>query len=654
MSRILRRPMFRGGKVIDSRGTGITSGLMNTPSYATGGRVGFKFGNTYTNLTDLRQVLPYNMTGQEIMDKYNVTFPINPKSLFTAENPQAQNIEETSEGDLFFKDGKPDFKKDTTYFLGQGDTQGTMDKNLDKVQLKLDNKGKPVKDKLGNPVYVGSQKTTLPQEGPKGNGTVPPVVSPEDAIRENAELFKELLGEASKEDIKKARIQDASDYLLKFFAGTQREGATVGSAAADVAEFAVSRDSRTDRAKEAAKKTDQTATALAINDYIAGKRSKEEINKLLAGYAAKAEFAKGDTASQIADFAGKQGYLPGVDIIKTYIRDDKALRGKEIVEFDSTKENVSYTTGDENKVFIDKITKKVFTFNKDGKPIEVLFEGLDLDKYYKKPSSSKLNILKDVKEDFCFLYTGHWLPGAFGEDRKNTATLIKTFLETFKGPGRKKPALVLKCNQVNYSLLDKETIIRQINRIRDMVSGNLPNIYLLHGEMTDEEMNQLNNDPKVKAFVSFTKGEGYGRPLAEAAITGKPVIVSNWSGHTDFINKDYNILIGGGLKDVHKSSANQFLLKESQWFSINTDIASRAMKDIFKNYKKYWEVSRKQTQYLKDNWSFDKMTEKLNSLLPKIEPAPQTQHLKLPNLKKVDSKQEMPKLKLPKLKKIEA
>ena len=268
------------------------------------------------------------------------------------------------------------------------------------------------------------------------------------------------------------------------------------------------------------------------------------------------------------------------------------------------------------------------------KPIEVLFEGLDLDKYYKKPTSSKLNILKDIKEEFCFLHTGHWLPGIFGESRKNTATLIKTFLETFNGPGRKKPALILKCNQVNYSLLDRENLIRQINRIRDMVSGNLPNIYLLHGEMTDEEMNQLNNNPKVKAFISFTKGEGYGRPLAEAAITGKPVITTNWSGHLDFIHPDYNILIGGELKNVHESAANQFLLKESQWFNIDTNIANRAIKDVFKNYKKYWEKSRKQTQYLKNNFSFDKMTEKLNSLLPKIEPAPQMQPLTLPKLKK--------------------
>ena len=303
----------------------------------------------------------------------------------------------------------------------------------------------------------------------------------------------------------------------------------------------------------------------------------------------------------------------------------------------------------------DKNTDQQVGVLKLEKPIEVLFEGLDLEKYYKKPSSSKLNILKDIPEEFCFLYTGHWLPGHFGEDRKNVALLIKTFLETFKGSGRKKPALVLKTNMVNYSLLDRETVIRQINRIRDMVSGNLPNIYLLHGEVTDEEMNKLINDPKIKSFVSFTKGEGYGRPLAEAAITGKPVIVSNWSGQTDFINPEYNILIGGELKQVHESSANDFLLKESHWFNINTDIASRAMKDVFKHYKKYWEKSRKQTQYLKDNFSFDKMTEKLNLLLPKIEAAPQTQQLKLPKLKKAgEVKPELPKLKLPKLKKIEA
>tara|TARA_R110001592_G_scaffold4595_2_gene25826 strand:+ start:215 stop:1513 length:1299 start_codon:yes stop_codon:yes gene_type:complete len=289
---------------------------------------------------------------------------------------------------------------------------------------------------------------------------------------------------------------------------------------------------------------------------------------------------------------------------------------------------------------MDKNTNQSQGNIKIEKPIEVLFEGLDLNVYNKNPQNSGL--LKNIPEGFCFLHTGHWLPGDLGEDRKNTGLMIKTFLETFKGSGNKKPALILKTNSINYSLIDRENIIQKINYIKELVSGNLPNIYLLHGEMTDDEMNQLNNDNKVKAFVSFTKGEGYGRPLAEAAITGKPVITTNWSGHLDFIHPDYNVLIGGELKEIHPSSANQWLLSESQWFNIDVDIASRAMKDVHKHYKRYLERSRKQTQYLKDNWSFDKMVEKLDTLLEnkKDVPSPWIQNvdINLPKLKKIEKK----------------
>ena len=287
---------------------------------------------------------------------------------------------------------------------------------------------------------------------------------------------------------------------------------------------------------------------------------------------------------------------------------------------------------------------------------EVLFEGVDLNNYYKNPEKS--SILDDIKEDFCFLYTGHWLPGKFGEDRKNTGLMLKTFLETFNTSSKKKPALIMKTNQIDYSNLDREDILQKIEAVTKMVKGNLPNIYLLHGEMTEEELNQVNNDPKVKAFINFTKGEGFGRPLLEQAITGKPVICSGWSGHIDFIKPEYNILVGGELKNVHESAANNMLLKESQWFNINTDVASRAMKDIFKNYKKYWESSRKQTQYLKDNYSFDSMCDLLRGYLDKhvgeIKSSPKNIPLQLPKLQPLSKQkpQELPKLKLelPKLK----
>lgn len=292
------------------------------------------------------------------------------------------------------------------------------------------------------------------------------------------------------------------------------------------------------------------------------------------------------------------------------------------------------------------------------KPIEVLFEGLDTGVYFKE--SGKSGLLDNIDESFCFLFTGHWLPGNFGEDRKNVATMIKTFLETFKGRGAK-PALLLKTNKVDYSLLDKEEILTHIRDIRNEFDNkdNLPNIYILHGEFTNEELNKINNDPKIKAFVSFTKGEGFGRPLLEQAITGKPVITTNWSGHIDFIRPEYNVLLGGELKNIHSSAANKWLIKEAQWFNVNTEIASKAMKDVYKHYKKYIENSRKQTKFLKENFSQNKMTEVLKGYMDNINVAVniplQMPKLQLPKLKKVgeETKPELPKLKLPKLEKID-
>ena len=289
------------------------------------------------------------------------------------------------------------------------------------------------------------------------------------------------------------------------------------------------------------------------------------------------------------------------------------------------------------------------------KPIETLMEGLDTEKYFKAPKPSGL--LDDIKENFCFLFTGHWLGGDLGEDRKNVGLLVKTFLETFKNK-KQKPALLLKTSQMDYSLLDKEAILEKIRHIKNQVKGDLPNIYILHGEFTNEELNRLNNDPKVKTFVSFTKGEGFGRPLLEQAITGKPVIVTNWSGHVDFILPEYNILLGGELKPIHKSAANKWLLEQAQWFNVNTEIASKAMEDIFKYYKKYIDQSRKQSKFLNDNFAFDNMKNDLTTQLDKIrvvvDQPLELPKLKLPKLKKIgdDSKVELPKLKLPKLNKV--
>jgi len=248
-----------------------------------------------------------------------------------------------------------------------------------------------------------------------------------------------------------------------------------------------------------------------------------------------------------------------------------------------------------------------------NKPIEVLFEGADITKYF--PNNKPCLIDFNIPESFAYLFVGHWLQGDLGEDRKNVGLLVKAFLETFKNKP-KKPALILKTSGANNSYIDRNEILKKIEAIKQTVkSKNLPNIYLLHGDFTDEEMNSLYNHSKVKAMVSLTKGEGFGRPLLEFSLTQKPIIASGWSGHLDFLNPEFTPLLQGQLRNVHPSAANNMIIPDAQWFTPDFAQTGAYLKDIFENYKKYSDKAKRQAYYSKTNFSWEQMKNKLDEIL---------------------------------------
>lgn len=271
-------------------------------------------------------------------------------------------------------------------------------------------------------------------------------------------------------------------------------------------------------------------------------------------------------------------------------------------------------------------------------PMEVLFEGADISVYKKSESKSTdvLSVLSGIKEDFAFLFVGHWLQGSLGADRKDVGMLVKTFSETFKNR-KNAPALVLKTSHGGFSHMDKEEVLKKIKQAQSDIDGVLPNVYLLHGELSDSEMNDLYNHPKVKAHVSFTHGEGFGRPLLEASLSGKPVIASDWSGHKDFLNKEYSVLLPGEVKPVHESAVNDWIVKESSWFVVNYSNAARTLNDVFENYSKYSQKSEKLAKENLEKFSLEKMQKQLETLLSKYIPEfPKKQQIVLPKLKKVE------------------
>ena len=330
--------------------------------------------------------------------------------------------------------------------------------------------------------------------------------------------------------------------------------------------------------------------------------------------------------------------------------------------------NIGVTAGTEGSVcnpeWIDRInqmqliivpsefTKKTFedTSAKHNKAIttniQVISEYFDDTIYNNKNITTSIPALHTMPEKEAFLMCGHWLQGQLGEDRKNISGALHCFFNTFKGK-KNQPAMILKTSGATYSVTDRFEIETKINQIRDMFGSErskLPSIYLIHGDLTNAEMNALYNHPKIKAMVSFTKAEGFGRPLLEFSTTSKPIIAPHYSGQADFLKKDFICALPGTMTNIHESAANDFLLKDAQWFTPDYGYASKMMVDVLKNYTKWKDMAKRQRYFVNSNFTETAVSKQYDIVLDIIDAGTES----IP--KQVELK--LPKLKLPKLQKV--
>ena len=346
------------------------------------------------------------------------------------------------------------------------------------------------------------------------------------------------------------------------------------------------------------------------------------------------------------EFSAKGGYNIGITAgVETTICPKDFIDGCNkmdliIVPSNFTRQNIGGTVYQQK----DNETGEIVGEIKVTKPIEVLFEGVDTEIFSK---GSGKDVLANVKEDFNFLIVGHWLKGDLGQDRKDIGMAIKTFATVFQYlPKDKRPGLIVKTSHAGFSVIDREATREKLEGVLKPLGDKCPSVYLLHGDMEETDMSNLYHHPKVKAMISFAKGEGYGRPMAEFTLTGKPIIASGWSGQLDFLPTEHSVLLEGSLTPVHESAADQFCMKEAQWFSVNYSNAANKIYDVYNNY----DIYSKQSEGLKtntlNNFTLDKMNDRFTQMLehyvkaqPKLVPF---------NIPKVNSS----KMQIPKLNKI--
>jgi len=225
----------------------------------------------------------------------------------------------------------------------------------------------------------------------------------------------------------------------------------------------------------------------------------------------------------------------------------------------------------------------------------------------KESDAVKFNHKFDTK--FNFLTMAQWGP------RKNLEATIGWFAEAFKD--NEDVGLIVKASTKNTSIIDREYTKDRLTSLMnsDRLKDSKCKIYLLHGDMTEEEINGLYKHSSVKAFINLAHGEGFGLPMFEAAYHKVPVVAMGWSGHVDFLyapekgkksKKSKKKTIPYFAKVNHKMGQVQpqavwdgVIQADSLWAYPIEDSYKNVLKDVYENHKDYKKIANELDRYLR-------------------------------------------------------
>ena len=238
---------------------------------------------------------------------------------------------------------------------------------------------------------------------------------------------------------------------------------------------------------------------------------------------------------------------------------------------------------------------------------EAYFPHLDME------PKDELNL--GLKADFNFLTVGVMTGVNPDTDRKNLFYLIKWFVEEFHG--EENVGLVIKTNRGRETTIDRKITAQVLERLlSELNHKGSPKIHLLHGSMTRDEMNALYKHPNIKCLVSATRGEGFGLPLLEAAAAGLPVIATNWSAHTEFLNAGKWIKVDYDLVPVADSRIdNNIFMKGAKWAHADEGSFKKCVRKFHRGSQIPEEWAAELSSTLKEKYSIKSVLKKYDEVL---------------------------------------
>ena len=213
----------------------------------------------------------------------------------------------------------------------------------------------------------------------------------------------------------------------------------------------------------------------------------------------------------------------------------------------------------------------------------------------------KINLNLDY--DFNYLAISQWGP------RKNFDNLINWFIEENKN---EEVGLVLKTSIKNNSVIDREFTEKRLKGIISAHGDVKCKVYLLHGDLSEEELVGVYQDRKIKCLISTAHGEGYGLPLFEAAYNGLPVVCVGWSGQRDFLympQKNGNLKpmfasVEYDLKNVQPEAIwSGVIEKESEWAFPREASFKKRIREVREENSRFKRNAAKLKKYLHENFT---------------------------------------------------
>tara|TARA_B100000963_G_scaffold361174_1_gene395245 strand:+ start:1558 stop:2766 length:1209 start_codon:yes stop_codon:yes gene_type:complete len=217
---------------------------------------------------------------------------------------------------------------------------------------------------------------------------------------------------------------------------------------------------------------------------------------------------------------------------------------------------------------------------------------VDFDKEEKSECLNLNNLLSGVNTEFNYLTVGQLTSESETCDRKNLIETLRYFCDHFKN--NEDVGLILKTSIGRSTTHDKDKTKDIFSNIIKQVKGDseYPKVYIMHGDLSIDELYTLYSHDKVNCYLTLTKGEGYGLPLLESGRCGLPVIATNWSGHLDFLDNDF-LKVDYDLTAIpNEKIDNNIFVKNSKWAKVKKDSVIKQLKYSYKNYSEIKEKSK--------------------------------------------------------------